>query len=130
MGLPVCRMQRDLTDSTAQRCLGMGFGHTLLAVRAAQRGISRSTVNEAAMAAELAPQWALLGEAVQTILRKHHVPQAYEKLKDLTQGKEVTQETMAEFVKKLEIPAEDKKVLAELTPASYVGLAEALAKQI
>merc|ERR1719174_2742960 len=107
--LPVSRMQRDLSDSTALRCLGMGFAHSLLAVRAAQRGLSRSTVDAEAMAQDLAPQWALLGEAVQTILRKHHVPQAYEKLK---------------------IPAEDKKVLAELTPASYVGLAEALAKQI
>jgi len=128
--LPVSRMQRDLSDSTALRCLGMGFAHSLLAVRATQRGLSRSTVDAEAMARDLAPQWALLGEAVQTILRKHHVPQAYEKLKDLTQGKEVTQATMAEFVQKLEIPAGDKKVLAELTPASYVGLAEALAKQV
>jgi len=128
--LPVSRMQRDLSDSTALRCLGMGFAHSLLAVRATQRGLSRSTVDAEAMAQDLAPQWALLGEAVQTILRKHHVPQAYEKLKDLTQGKEVTQATMAEFVQKLEIPAGDKKVLAELTPASYVGLAEALAKQV
>jgi adenylosuccinate lyase len=128
--LPVSRMQRDLSDSTALRCLGIGFAHSLLAVRATQRGLSRSTVDAEAMAQDLAPQWALLGEAVQTILRKHHVPQAYEKLKDLTQGKEVTQATMAEFVQKLEIPAGDKKVLAELTPASYVGLAEALAKQV
>jgi adenylosuccinate lyase len=82
------------------------------------------------MARELAPQWALLGEAVQTILRKHHVPQAYEKLKDLTQGKEVNQATMADFVAKLEIPADDKKVLAELTPATYVGLAAELAKRV
>merc|ERR1719421_1832668 len=128
--LPVSRMQRDLSDSTALRCLGMGFAHSLLAVRATQRGLSRSTVDADAMAKELAPQWALLGEAVQTILRKHGVPNAYEKLKELTRGQAVTAETMRVFLETLDIPADDKERLAELTPASYVGLAEALAKQV
>jgi adenylosuccinate lyase len=128
--LPVCRLQRDLSDSTVLRCLGMGFAHSLLAVRATQRGLSRSTVDADAIAKELAPQWALLGEAVQTIMRKHGVPNAYEKLKELTRGQEVTAETMRVFLETLDIPADDKAILMKLSPGTYTGLAAELAKAI
>jgi len=128
--LPVCRLQRDLSDSTALRCLGMGFGHTLLAVRATQRGLSRSTVDADAIAKELAPQWALLGEAVQTIMRKHGVPNAYEKLKELTRGQEVTQQSMQAFLETLDIPVADKAILLKLSPGTYTGLAAELARSI
>merc|ERR1719253_1139705 len=129
--LPISRMQRDLSDSTVLRCIGVGFGHTLLSLKAVSRALGRSTVDAVAMEKELSPQWALVGEAVQTVMRKVNL-EGYEKMKELTRGREVTGEIMQSFLKTLEkdISPEDMARLKALTPQSYLGLAEQLAKEV
>ena len=127
--LPVSRWQRDLSDSTALRNLGPALGHTLLAYASCLRGLAKLEVDRARLAEDLDANWEVLGEAVQQVMRRHGVPEAYEKLKALTRGKRLDRRQLAAFVNKLPIPAEAKKRLLALTPARYVGLAAELAKR-
>ena len=124
--LPVSRMQRDLTDSTVLRNIGLAFGYSLLAYKSLLKGLGKLEINEAKLAEDLDKNWALLAEPIQTVLRRYGVKDAYEQLKELTRGTEVNQETIREFVEKLEIPDDAKKRLLELTPATYIGLASSL----
>lgn len=127
--LPVSRWQRDLTDSTVLRNIGVGFGYTLLACAATLKGISKLAVNEAALAADLDDNWAVLGEAIQTVMRRYDIPEPYEKLKALTRGKDgIDQAALEEFIERLEVPEATKAELKKLSPASYIGLAADLAK--
>jgi adenylosuccinate lyase len=128
--LPVSRWQRDLSDSTAQRNVGTALGHTLLAYAACMRGLSKLQVDGRRLAADLEANWEVLAEAVQQVMRRHGVPDAYEKLKAITRGKRLERRQLAEFVKKLPIPSEAKKRLLALTPARYTGLAAELAKRV
>lgn len=122
--LPHSRMQRDLTDSTVQRNIGVGFGYSLLAYKSTLKGLSKLELNKKVVQKELDQNWALMAEPIQTVMRKHAIPNAYEKLKELTRGKEITKEMVQEFVSKLDIPADDKKRLMELTPETYIGWAD------
>jgi len=127
--LPVSRWQRDLTDSTVLRNIGVGFGYTMLACAATLKGISKLAVNEAALAADLDQNWAVLGEAIQTVMRRYDIAEPYEKLKALTRGKDgIDQVALEVFIENLEVPAAVKVELKKLTPANYIGLAEPLAK--
>ncbi len=121
--LPVSRMQRDLTDSTAIRNVGAGFAYTLIAVLSTLRGLGRMSPNEEALAADLDHAWEVLAEPIQTVMRRYGVPNAYEKLKALTRGNAMTQAALADFIATLEIPEEDKARLTAMTPADYIGLA-------
>lgn len=121
--LPVSRMQRDLTDSTAIRNIGAGFAYTLIAVASTLRGLSRMSPNEEALAADLDHAWEVLAEPIQTVMRRYGVPEAYEKLKALTRGHAMTRETIHAFINTLEIPEADKNRLRAMTPADYIGLA-------
>jgi len=126
--LPVSRWQRDLTDSTVLRNIGVGFGYTMLACSATLKGISKLAVNEAAFAADLDKNWAVLGEAIQTVMRRYDIPEPYEKLKALTRGNDqIDRATLATFIESLEVPEEVKLELKKLTPANYIGLASELA---
>jgi adenylosuccinate lyase len=127
--LPVSRWQRDLSDSTALRNLGAALGHTLLANASCLRGMAKLEVDDERLAGDLDANWEVLAEAVQQVMRRHGVPEAYEKLKALTRGKRLDRGQLAAFVKTLAIPAEAKKRLLALTPARYIGLAAELAKR-
>ena len=129
--LPVSRWQRDLTDSTVLRNMGVGAGYTVLGWVAHLRGLNKLEANPAALAADLDATWELLAEPIQTVMRRYGVANPYEKLKDLTRGKEgITPEVLKLFIEDLEIPAAAKQQLLALTPALYVGKAEELAKRI
>ncbi len=128
--LPVSRWQRDLSDSTAQRNIGTALGHTLLAYSACLRGLGKLEVDPARLEADLEQNWEVLAEAVQQVMRRHGVPDAYDKLKAMSRGKRLEREALAEFVKSLPIPAQAKKRLLALTPAKYTGLAAELAKRV
>jgi adenylosuccinate lyase len=124
--LPISRMQRDLTDSTVLRNMGVGFGYSLLAYASALRGIGKLEANEARLAEDLNANWEVLAEPIQTVMRRYGIEKPYEKLKELTRGNAITQAGIAEFIQGLDIPEEAKKQLTDLTPATYVGLAESL----
>lgn len=124
--LPVSRLQRDLSDSSALRNYGVGIAHSLLGILSAQKGLGKTDINRVAIKADLDDAWEVLGEAVQTILRKYSTPNAYEKLKDLTRGTGITAATLQEFIVSLEIPEDDKARLQALKPADYIGYAERL----
>ncbi len=128
--LPISRLQRDLTDSTVLRNMGVAVGHTLLALSSLERGINKLEVASEPMNADLDTSWEILGEAVQTVMRRHGVPEPYEKLKALTRGQRLTSDIMHEFISNLEIPDEAKQRLLALTPGSYVGYASRLAQDI
>ena len=129
--LPVSRWQRDLTDSTVLRNMGVGAGYTLLGLNACLRGLNKLEANPAAIAADLDATWELLAEPIQTVMRRYAVPQAYEQLKALTRGKDgITPETLQAFIAGLAIPDEAKQALLALTPAGYTGKAEELARRI
>jgi len=121
--LPISRMQRDLTDSTVQRNIGVGLGYSILAYKSTLKGLGKLELNKKIIQAELDRNWVLLAEPIQTVMRKHGVPEAYEKLKELTRGKEVNKETVRAFIKTLKIPEDDKRRLLKLTPVTYTGLA-------
>ncbi len=121
--LPISRWQRDLTDSTVLRNLGVGFGHALIAYQATLKGISKLQVNEENLAKELDNNWEVLAEPVQTVMRRYGIEKPYEKLKDLTRGKRVNGESMRDFINNLELPDPVKAELCLLTPASYIGRA-------
>ena len=129
--LPVSRWQRDLTDSTVLRNMGVGIGYAVLGLAAHLRGLNKLEANPAALAADLDATWELLAEPIQTVMRRYGVANPYEKLKDLTRGKGgITPEVLASFIRDLDIPDSAKQQLLDLTPASYVGKAENLAKRI
>ncbi|EWH11385.1 adenylosuccinate lyase [Catenovulum agarivorans DS-2] len=124
--LPVSRWQRDLTDSTVLRNLGVGVAHSIIAYQATLKGISKLEVNEASFLAELDQNWELLAEPIQTVMRRYGIEKPYEKLKELTRGKRVDQQAMAEFIDGLALPSSEKARLKELTPAKYIGDAQKL----
>lgn len=128
--LPVSRLQRDLTDSSALRNLGPAIGHSLVGLKSAQRGLRQVALDESLLAAELDDAWEVLAEAVQTVMRKHSGEDAYELLKGFTRGRSVTQKDLLEFVGELDLPTDDKKRLLALTPAGYTGIAAELVANI
>ena len=128
--LPVSRWQRDLSDSTALRNAGVALGHTLLAYSACLRGLGKLEADAGRMAEDLEANWEVLAEPVQQVMRKHGVPDAYEKLKALTRGKRLDRRQLAAFVRALPIPAAAKKRLLALTPGAYTGLAADLARRV
>ncbi|MET0329516.1 MAG: adenylosuccinate lyase, partial [Luteimonas sp.] len=128
--LPISRWQRDLTDSTVLRALGTAFGHTMISLDALQRGLAKLSVNPERLAADLDASWEVLAEAVQTVMRRHGLPNPYEQLKALTRGQGITADSMRSFVDGLDLPAEDKARLRDLVPGGYTGLAEQLAREI
>ncbi|XP_010529175.1 PREDICTED: uncharacterized protein LOC104806141 [Tarenaya hassleriana] len=130
MKLPISRMQRDLTDSTVLRNMGGALGHSLLAYKSAIQGIAKLQVNEARLAEDLDHTWEVLAEPIQTVMRRYGVPEPYEKLKELTRGRAVTEERIREFIKGLDLPEEAKGQLLKLTPHAYVGAASALAMAV
>ncbi|CAM3836119.1 adenylosuccinate lyase [Rheinheimera salexigens] len=121
--LPVSRWQRDLTDSTVLRNLGMGFGYTIIAYQATLKGISKLEVNAENLLAELDKNWELLAEPVQTVMRKYAIEKPYEKLKELTRGKRITAADLHTFIDSLALPDDVKQQLKQLTPANYIGAA-------
>jgi adenylosuccinate lyase len=128
--LPVSRWQRDLTDSTVLRNIGVGIAHTSIAIQSTLKGISKLEINPQLLNQDLDTNWEVLAEPIQTVMRRYGIEKPYEKLKELTRGNRVTGEGMRAFVEKLEIPAEAKAELLALTPHSYTGYAAELAKAI
>lgn len=128
--LPISRMQRDLTDSTVLRNMGVGLGHSVLGLESCLRGLSKLEANPAALAADLDAAWEVLAEPIQTVMRRFGFDNPYDQLKKLTRGAAITRETMLEFVSGLDLPAEDKARLLAMTPASYIGAAAELARKI
>ena len=128
--LPISRWQRDLTDSTVLRALGTAFGHALIGYDALLRGLNKLSANPERLAADLDAAWEVLAEAVQTVMRRHGLPNPYEQLKALTRGHGIDETSMREFITGLDLPADAKQRLLEMTPGSYIGLAERLAGEI
>jgi adenylosuccinate lyase len=128
--LPISRWQRDLTDSTVLRNLGVGFGHSLIAYQASLKGISKLEINAARLAEDLNNAWEVLAEPIQTVMRRYGIEKPYEKLKDLTRGKTMNQATIQDFIDTLEMPQSAKDELKALTPSLYTGNAAAQAKRI
>eukprot|EP01106_Pelomyxa_sp_JSP_P017555 TRINITY_DN727_c0_g1_i2.p1 TRINITY_DN727_c0_g1~~TRINITY_DN727_c0_g1_i2.p1 ORF type:complete len:171 (-),score=46.10 TRINITY_DN727_c0_g1_i2:105-581(-) len=124
MKLPVSRFQRDLTDSTVLRNVGVAVGHSVVAVGSLRRGLSKMSLDHHALTRDLAASWAVVAEAIQTILRREGYPEPYEALKELTRGAEeqVTQETITRFVGKLAVPESVKRELLAITPHNYIGI--------
>jgi adenylosuccinate lyase len=129
--LPVSRWQRDLTDSTVLRNLGVALGHTMLGWSALRQGLAKLDVDEARIAADLDANWEVLAEAIQTVMRRHGLPEPYEQLKALTRGRTgMTRESLRAFIESLALPDDAKARLLALTPAAYTGRAAALAKRV
>ena len=128
--LPISRWQRDLTDSTVLRNMGVGLGYTLLGYDSLLKGLGKLEINADLMKADLDANWELLAEPIQTVMRRFGIPNPYEKLKELTRGTRVSREGMQAFVNTLDIPADAKKALLELSPWDYTGKAAELAKRI
>ena len=128
--LPVSRWQRDLTDSTVLRNLGVGAGYTSIAIASLQKGLGKLGVNQIALANDLDNAWEVLAEPIQTVMRRHDVPNAYEALKSLTRGNTIDREAIQNFIQTLDIPDADRQRLLAMTPATYTGLAATLASEI
>lgn len=129
--LPVSRWQRDLTDSTVLRNMGVGFGYSLLAYHSTLRGISKLEVNEERLAADLEQNWEVLAEPIQTVMRRYGIEEPYEKLKELTRGQEgINQRVLSDFIDGLDLPREAAEILKSMTPLSYIGNAIEQAKNI
>ncbi len=128
--LPISRWQRDLTDSTVLRALGTAFGHALIALESLHKGLGKLEVNPQRLADDLDAAWEVLAEAVQTVMRRHGLPNPYEQLKALTRGHGITRESMQAFIASLELPDEARQRLLELTPATYIGMAQVLAREV
>ena len=124
--LPRSRMQRDLSDSSSLRNLGISFGYSLQGVKETLKGLKKVKVNKKVLTEELENEWEVLAEAIQTVLRKYQIPDAYDKLKQLTRGKKVTKELLHSYIETLNISKEDKNRLLNLTPSTYIGLANKL----
>jgi adenylosuccinate lyase len=127
--LPISRFQRDLTDSTVLRNMGVALGHALLAYDALARGLDKLELDRAALDRDLDDTWEVLAEPIQTVMRRHRVPDAYERLKELTRGSAITREALHAFIATLEIPEADRQRLLAMTPATYVGDAARLARE-
>ena len=128
--LPISRWQRDLSDSTVLRNIGVALGHAVLAYQSLATGLSKLELNQAAIAADLDAAWEVLAEPIQTVMRRFGLPEPYEQLKNFTRGRPMTQELMQGFINKLELPTEAKQRLLAMTPANYIGLAADLAKRV
>lgn len=128
--LPISRWQRDLTDSTVLRNMGVALGYALLAYDSLARGLGKLEVNPQALADDLDASWEVLAEPIQTVMRRHALPNPYERLKELTRGKAITKESIQAFVQTLELPEEDKARLLAMTPGNYIGKAVELAERI
>jgi adenylosuccinate lyase len=129
--LPVSRWQRDLTDSTVLRNMGVALGYTLLAYDSCSRGLGKLEINIPRLIEDLESAWEILAEPIQTVMRRHGIIDSYEQLKDLTRGKGgTTRETLHEFIGRLPLPEAEKQRLYEMTPQSYIGNAAALARRI
>jgi adenylosuccinate lyase len=128
--LPISRWQRDLTDSTVQRNIGVALAHSDIAIQSVSRGLARLEVDRDRLAAELDANWELLAEPIQTVMRRYAVPEAYEQLKALTRGRSLDAAALARFIDGLPLPAHEKRRLRDLTPATYIGLATRLARDV
>ena len=128
--LPISRWQRDLTDSTVLRNMGVALGYALLAYQSMQAGLGKLEINTAAIAADLDKSWEVLAEPIQTVMRRHGLPQPYEQLKNFTRGAAMTRELMQDFIAALALPDEEKQRLLAMTPGSYTGKAAELARRI
>ena len=128
--LPISRWQRDLTDSTVLRNIGVAFGYTLLAYDSCLRGLNKLEVNPARLAEDLDATWEVLAEPVQTVMRRYGIENPYEQLKELTRGKGISKDALREFITGLAIPQEAKTLLLQMTPSNYIGIAEKLARAI
>ncbi|HET7795111.1 MAG TPA: adenylosuccinate lyase [Rhizobacter sp.] len=128
--LPISRFQRDLTDSTVLRNMGVALGYAVLGYDSLLRGLGKLEVNREALAADLDSAWEVLAEPIQTVMRRYKLPNPYERLKELTRGKAITREAIQEFIGTLEIPEAEKARLMEMTPGSYTGIGAQLAKRI
>ena len=128
--LPISRWQRDLTDSTVLRNLGVAVGYSLIAYQATLKGISKLEANEANMAADLDSNWEVLAEPIQTVMRRYGIEKPYEKLKELTRGRRVDAAGMREFIDTLALPEEVKTELKKMTPANYIGRAVTLVDEL
>jgi adenylosuccinate lyase len=127
--LPVSRLQRDLTDSTVLRNLGVAIGHSVLSYGSLELGLGKVELDPARVAEDLDRAWEVLGEAVQTVMRAHGIPEAYDRLKSFTRGRPIDKEAMREFIASLDLPPAEKERLLRLEPGTYVGLAPTLAKR-
>jgi adenylosuccinate lyase len=127
--LPVSRLQRDLTDSTVLRNLGVAIGHSVLAYQSLEAGLRKAELDEVRLGEDLDRAWEVLGEAVQTVMRAHGLPDAYDRLKEFTRGRPIDQAAMREFIGSLPLPEKEKKRLLQLEPGTYLGLAPALARR-
>jgi len=130
MKLPISRWQRDLSDSTVLRVLGVGIAHSLIAYQSLMRGMGKLEVNPDKLAADLEDNWAVLAEPIQTVMRRYAVPEPYEKLKALTRGQGIDQQSLQSFIRNLEIPESEKQRLLNLSPETYIGNASTQAKNI
>ena len=128
--LPISRLQRDLTDSTVLRNMGVGFGYSMIAYRSTLKGLGKLKLNEQKLADDLDRAWEVLAEPIQTVMRKAGIEKPYEKLKELTRGQQIDRETIRAFVEGLELAEEDKQRLLVMTPASYTGMAAALVQKL
>jgi adenylosuccinate lyase len=128
--LPISRWQRDLTDSTVQRNLGVAIGYIVIALQSLRKGLGKLQVNTEAIHADVSEAWEVLAEAVQSVMRRYGIPEPYEKLKALTRGQAVSKDLLQEFIGTLDIPDEEKKRLLDLTPDTYTGVAADLAGKI
>ncbi len=128
--LPISRWQRDLTDSTVLRNLGVGFGHQLIALNSLLRGLGKLELDRERLREDLDDCWEVLGEAVQTVMRRYGLPNPYEQMKALTRGKRIDRESLHAFIASLDLPEDAKQRLLELTPADYTGAAETLAQSV
>jgi adenylosuccinate lyase len=128
--LPVSRWQRDLTDSTVLRNMGVALGHALLAYQSMGVGLDKLELNPEALAADLDAAWEVLAEPIQTVMRRYGVQGAYEQLKAVTRGKTVSAADLQALIRGLDIPAEAKARWVQLTPATYTGMAQALARRV
>ena len=128
--LPISRWQRDLTDSTVLRNLGVGFAHSVIAYEASLKGIGKLELNEVRIAEDLDACWEVLAEPVQTVMRRYGIENPYEKLKELTRGKGISAAALQTFIDSLDMPEAAKAELRQMTPASYIGNAAAQAKRV
>jgi adenylosuccinate lyase len=128
--LPVSRWQRDLTDSTVLRNMGTGLAHSLIAYKSTLKGLSKLELSAATIDADIDSCWEILAEPIQTVMRRYRIDQPYEKLKELTRGKQIDQESIKAFIDGLEIPVPAKEELKAMTPRNYIGNAVAQAENI
>ena len=128
--LPISRLQRDLTDSTVLRNMGVGFGYSMIAYKSTLKGIGKLKLNDDKLAQDLNNAWEVLAEPIQTVMRKAGIEKPYEKLKELTRGQRIDQETIRNFIEGLNLSVEDKKRLLKMTPSSYTGMADQIVEYL